>query len=346
MGSTVLTRAEVHARLDELAQGATGAVRTVVASVQKVAAVEPPAYDLETMTVLVEAVARLRAEPPTVVASLANRRAADAYFDQQQQLVGHQMNVGSFFQTAITIGSDQSASAPPTLAVPVVLAVMNTELLEELHSGAAFAAGPSELESDFRALEQVLEQEGCGDLAGRYGTRGADWRPFGPQGPTIEKVVNEIFVWVNGHGKYTRRVDPWMLDLRDALDDRSTLLTLRKGCIVVLDTISMRHPSVQRWFHRSMLDAYPSTAVLAVAPIARVHEVSRDLSVFIQLPVGDLEFAKRLFDLNEVAGICKESAKLEEIEQWLVTRVREHANDAGAATGAPRLVSSEPVAAA
>ena len=233
----VLTSDELRARLDELAQGATGAMKAVVASVQKVAAVEPPPYDPETMTVLIEAVTQLRAESPDVVESLADRHAAESYFDQQQQRVHNQMNVGHFVQTAITIGSDQSASPLSTLEVPIVLAVMDSELLEELHSGAAFATVPPELETDFRQLEQVLEQEGCGDLAGRYGGRGADWRPFGAEGPTIEAIVSDIFAWVNKNGEYTRQVNPWMLDLRDALNDRSKLRTLRKGCIVVLDCV-------------------------------------------------------------------------------------------------------------
>jgi hypothetical protein len=84
----------------------------------------------------------------------------------------------------------------------------------------------------------------------------------------------------------------------------------------------MRHPSLQRAYQLAMLDAYPKTSVVTIAPVARAFEVARSLTIIFHLRLADLEFARRRIDRFEEYGACKEISDRQEFQQWLLDRVR------------------------
>ncbi len=92
------------------------------------------------------------------------------------------------------------------------------------------------------------------------------------------------------------------------------------GCVVVVDSISMRHPALQHALQQSMLDAYPKTSVVNIAPFQSAFELVRKMRVFLRLQVSDLEFDKRRRYRFEEYGVCREIYERYEFEQWLSDR--------------------------
>ena len=114
--------------------------------------------------------------------------------------------------------------------------------------------------------------------------------------------------------------------------NRSELQRLRGGgCLVVVDTVSLRHPLLQRAFQLALLDAYPRASIVAVAPLALALETARELRVAMHIRLADLEFARRRADKFEEA--CAETVEQTEFERWLVGQMSRIAPDLGAAKG-------------
>ena len=232
-----------------------------------------------------------------------------------------------------TAPGDIPAAEEEALAVPVVLAAMTACDLQELLSGDAFRSLPDTLAEHFEQLRTLLSEEGLDDWTNRYGEAAVEWKPFGADGPTVAALVRDTFVKVNDHEGYTPAIVPEFHDISAIQGDRAQLRRLRSGCLVIMDNLSMRHPKLQGWFHRSMLDAYPTTAMLSIAPIQRALEASRELSVFVHMRLDELEFSRRLSDLQEDIGTCLETADPQQLEQWLATGIRKIAPDVGAKAG-------------
>lgn len=224
-----------------------------------------------------------------------------------------------------SLGKDiKEDAADDSLRVPIVLAIMNGTEAQELMRGSAFDGYPEELRSDFEQLEAMLEANGLGDWVERYRDRPEEWRPFATEGGllSIGQLVGDTLRFLGTEGQV---LSPSFIDIRTLGSDKNRYLLreLRSsGCIVVVDSISMRHPAIQRAFQQSLLDAYPKTSVVNIAPIQPAFELVRRMRVFLRLQVSDLEFAKRRLDRFEEYGGCREIHERQELEQWLSDRVR------------------------
>src|SRR4029079_13517624 len=91
---------------------------------------------------------------------------------------------------------------------------------------------------------------------------------------------------------------------------------------VVIDSLSLRHPRIQKAFHQCALDAYPNTSVVALAPFHSAFDIVRQMSIVLEMKVADLEFAQRRIDLLEEFGVSREISEEQELRQWLLDRVR------------------------
>lgn len=206
-------------------------------------------------------------------------------------------------------------------SVPIVLAVMREDDARGLISGAAFDGYPDELREDFEELQLALASNGAGAWACCYRPSADEWQPFAAigVGVSIRSLVDDVLA-----SPELRRgaPAPLFIDIRSLADNRWLLTRLRsEGCVVVVDSISMRHPAIQHAFQQSMLDAYPKTSVVNIAPFQSAFELVRKMRVFLRLQVSDLEFDKRRRYRSEKYGVCREIYERGELEQWLFGRV-------------------------
>ena len=86
----------------------------------------------------------------------------------------------------------------------------------------------------------------------------------------------------------------------------------------------MRHPDLQCAFHQSLLDAYPKTSILSIAPSGDVYQAACRLAVFVQLKLKEMEFYRRLSDRgdDEASRRLYNVMELDSIVNWLSSRVK------------------------
>jgi hypothetical protein len=319
-------------RIDELSRRATPPIRPAVERLQGVAAAEPPKYSPEVVEQLLamlqaaDAQVRQGASPAEAVRAATQGVAG---YDQPQ------WQVGAVFNMLVSGGGTQE-TAQPVLPkqVPVVLVVMTDEEAAELLDGRAFERYPAALSEDFAAMLAILDEAAISDWAGRYHGEPREWQPFGPDGPSLSALVDATVARINDRVRYEPPLAAEFISINSVNNDRGALRRLRQdGCVVVMDSVSMRHPKVQCEFYHSMLDAYPGTSLVVMAPAANVLERARHFTVVLESRIADLEFAKRLRDPDEDYGVSLETSEQQMLEQWLATRVREMAKSLGVQPG-------------
>ncbi len=209
--------------------------------------------------------------------------------------------------------------------VPVVLVVMNAIEAQELSSGDIFRDYAAEIGDNFSILKNNLDANSeTKKWVGRYNDMPESWQPFdGREGsPSIKesiiqalKLVQESYESISFH--------PSLKDIRTINKDRRLLKELRgDGCIVIIDVISLCHPKLLKVFQQSLLDAYPNTFVVVIAPAYPIFPLVRQMTMSIQLNVAEMEFAKRRIDqYYEDFGACKEICDEGECQQWLRDRL-------------------------
>jgi hypothetical protein len=296
------------------------------------AAAQPPKYPVETLAqvagLLRQTQARLgdRREPADVA------QTADAVRSYAQP----NWQVDKVFNVVLSAGGNAPTgpATPPSTRVPFVLAVMTGAEAEELVTGRAFDGYSTSLRDDFGKLREVLDAAAVDDWAGRYGRSRPLWRPFGPHGGTLAELVDATLSRLNTRHRYQPALAAEYVSITEINEDRWGLRRLRHdGCILIVDSISMRHPRLQRAFHRSLLDAYPTTSVVAMAPVVSALDKARELAVVVEMRLADLEFARRRLDPEEDVGASYETVERPLLEQWLSSRVRSMAGSLGAESG-------------
>jgi hypothetical protein len=260
---------------------------------------------------VIEAMHGGKIQPGSVVEELAKKGSAFAQPNWQ---------VDTVIQLVVNT-LPQLRTADPVIPVPIVLVVMTADEAAALASCAAFAAQMDPLRKDFEALEADLKNVLDGWIA-QYGARPEDWRPFG-EALTIEQRATQALQEYGDSLRIAKRLVPKFVDVRTLRENRVEVLRLRRdGCIVVLDTISLRHPTLIGAFQRTLLDAYPGTAVLTVVPHQKVRDLTRGLIYSLQLSMGESELSKRRIDPGEY-GVCVEVTGFEDFPPWLQTRVKQ-----------------------
>jgi hypothetical protein len=321
----------IETGLDDLSRDAAPPVRAGAEKLQMAAAATPPKFPPEMVELLAgllrETDKRVRAGTPTDEAARAVADKAATY-DQPG------WNVEQVFNVLLSTPERQTPAAPAPKPLDVVLVVMTRAEAEELIEGHAFTNYPAALREDFLKLCTILRDASVEDWAGRYHDEPRAWRPFGPANPSLEELVTKTIERLNELQGFKPAIVPRFTNISNVNDDRWKLRRLRhEGCVVILDSLSMRHPKLQRAFHQSLLDAYPTTSVVAMAPVMRAFEEARELAVILELRLADLEFAKRRVDPDEESGLSFETTERNLLEQWLSTRVKAMAGSMGVKTG-------------
>src|SRR5262245_235684 len=172
---------------------------------------------------------------------------------------------------------------PQVKIVPFVLVVMTANEAEELKRETVFQASYTGLLENYRNVLGRLTREGIVDWAARYGDRPEDWRPFeaGPGGASLAQLINAELS--HEAGQELRR--PAFIDIRKLNDQPDDLKELREtGCIVIIDAVSVCHPDLLTEYRRSLLDVFPSTFLLKMAPFDPVPVFGKDPAHVMTLP--------------------------------------------------------------
>jgi hypothetical protein len=212
------------------------------------------------------------------------------------------------------------ARAPnPRLEVPVVLLVMNKEQAEELNDETAFADLPADFKEtfkkDFAALRPLLDA----DWVERYGKQPEDWRPFTDTKESIKQRLATMLNLIRQRKKYESLLVPKFVDIHTLNQGWDELVSLRqKGCIVIEDAISMRYPSIQREYRRSLLDAFNKTIIIRIVPqAAALNWIEQPMLTWVE-KFRDLEFYKRRVGGDDT---CREIFQSMDFLGWFNTHV-------------------------
>jgi hypothetical protein len=214
----------------------------------------------------------------------------------------------------------------PGIEVDVVLLVMTAAEALDLAAGRAFVGQAEVLKQDFENLAAHLNANGGGNWVAHYDQTPERWRPRG--GPlNIAQHVKDTFAEINKSGEFPKPLVPKFYDIR-ALDpgpgargNRLLLAHLRKGCIVVIDAISTRHPALLRVYQRSLLDVFPNTSVVTLTPDGNAFKLMKSMVYSLQMSLEDSEFNQRLRDPMD-AMACRHYDDEAEMSSWLVAQVR------------------------
>src|SRR5262249_54966432 len=138
---------------------------------------------------------------------------------------------------------------------------------------------------------------------------------------TIGQLVTQVLDELNKDVGYQPPLAPEFQDIRTLHQNRHLLRRLRRdGCVAILDSISLRHPVLQRAFQQSVLDAYPTTSIVTIAPVEPAVAAARKLTVVLKLQFAELEFSKRRLDYED-GRACEELSDAQRFEEWLLYRV-------------------------
>jgi hypothetical protein len=210
----------------------------------------------------------------------------------------------------------------------------------ELISKTIFQGEPQILEHGFDELDKFLQIEAA-DWLDRYGARPEDWKPFGsgPNDLTLEQLIINALTGLEEEIKELEY--PLAASFGDVIElstgeGRSKLRRIRdSGCIVILDIVSIRHPKLLRAFQQTLLDAYPKTSVVSIAPSEKSYKFATSLAVLVQLKVEEMEFQRRRGDPGNY-GACQKIFDEVDFMPWLSTRVKNI--DLKKRRGAPQVV--------
>lgn len=233
----------------------------------------------------------------------------------------NQANRDLIKQTFVTIVNNnikelKEDEANLNIPVPIVLLVMTRTEAEELVTLQAFEGFKEQIyTAQFSRYQKALEEKKFVNWIQRYGDKPEAWHPFGSDPATISEVVTQALETIEG---YDRRLVPNFIDIRSLNEDstRRNLRQLRQnGCVIIIDSISIRHPIIQRGYRRTQLDAFPNTLLVKLNPFSDPTELEEQMIKFSERYV-DLEFFKRFrVDLD---GKCDEVEDNFHFKRWLL----------------------------
>lgn len=149
-----------------------------------------------------------------------------------------------------------------TKRLPIVFLVMTRKQAQDLAEGKTSLEHPACPE--FKDFRDIIAKTYASNWVEQYDEKPELWKPFVDSGETIQSFIEKIFQKISDE-----QIRPEILSIH-ALNEaasRERLVSLRRrGCIVIMDIVSMRHPEIQCQFKKSILDAFPNTIVATFNP--------------------------------------------------------------------------------
>jgi hypothetical protein len=210
------------------------------------------------------------------------------------------------------------------LEIPFVIIAMTQAEAIQLREMTFNQPGSLENEfKNFQELIQMIEEHGVVDFISHYAKIREEWKPYICQEHTIKDVVNDIIEEINYHHSEVSNlplIKPKFLS-HDCLglDDNKRVTTwdeLRQlGCVLIVDSISLFHPTVREKLLKAEISSNKNAAILVLSPInhsaiqanqlleqtiknqmepafLRFHE---ELDKLCEIGIGDLRAIKRWF---------------------------------------------------
>ncbi|MBD2501580.1 hypothetical protein [Anabaena azotica] len=183
--------------------------------------------------------------------------------------------------------------------IPIVLVVMTQAEAGELASGKACIYDRSKLCEDFQKIVNALYGNNTNEeneWIEYYGDKPSLWRPFANSGSslTIQELVNQAIQETD----YKRPLTAEFLDIQtiNTIQNRARLKKLRQnGCLVIVDTVSVRHPKIQKSLQLSSIDVSPNTTLFTIARDNWIRVIT-EMSVIIELQISEMEASIRRQD--------------------------------------------------
>jgi hypothetical protein len=232
----------------------------------------------------------------------------------------------TIFQTIVNqVRPEIKPAEPEPIRVPVVLVAMTSPQVEQLLDKTAFDTYPESFKDNFQRLCEELKDKGLPDWRDWYAANIEEWHPNGRVHSIAQLLQNALTELEKGE-HYPTRLVPEFYGILEVSSNWAMLRELRKkGCVVIVDSLSLRHPAMLRAFQRSLLDAYHNVSVLAIAPISNGWNLFREMTFVLQFHLTEMEFYRRQQDildegceeLTEIDGFPKKF--LSQVRRWLIS---------------------------
>jgi len=222
------------------------------------------------------------------------------------------------------VGSKLNLPEPAKTPIPIVLLAMTAQEAQELVSGKAFQGYPEQIQSHFDELQQQLCQQRA-DWLQSYQQTASEWQPFKTRSISVQELVAQVIHHLNQVHGYSPELSPVFFTIGSLTDksNRPRLLYLRRqGCIVIMDSVSMRHPALNKAFYQSMLDASAKTSVVTIIPNLSILEAVRRMTIMLNVKFSELEFSRRKSDVEEEFGTCTDIYDAQQLDPWLSSQIR------------------------
>jgi len=220
-------------------------------------------------------------------------RQVEADYNQSNWTVENVTNAQNIYNFVFESVRKAVEEPKQNIQIPVVLPVMTQKEAAELDSGKITVTMPATYVADFQKFKALLKP---GWLK-NYGTSPEQWKPFDTLKHNIGQLMGEMLDKVQQNKGYQKPLVPHFLSMNNLNKNRAVLNYVRiNGCFVVNDVISMWHPEIQRIYRTTLLDAFPSTIVLRIAPLNQSNlalNFAQPLISFLE-QFQDLEFFKRM----------------------------------------------------
>lgn len=244
-------------------------------------------------------------------------------------------DVGKVFQTTgaqfnFFIGKHVKVEGPKVTGIkmPILLLVANDTEINELVTGAAFKGHPQSTADSFNQFTEKLTVNGVVNWKRKYGSSPQDWQPLFDENVPSQSIGDIVENCIAHLSVDESQFDliPFFVDIRQVNEpeNRKVLLALRdKGCIVIIDSLSVHHPKIMQEFHRSFLDASAKTSLTVISPYANLFNLARNIQMNVCIQVSDMDFVKRKQQREDKHGVISQTADQEDFEYWLETYVKE-----------------------
>lgn len=223
---------------------------------------------------------------------------ADILYNQENWTTETVNQAGSIFQVYIGAEFSKVQLQSRQIELPIVLVVMNQKEAEELASAQACRFSPEQLQVDSQAIEEIT---GAENWQQRYSGAASQWRPVvdpSYESMTIKQLVEQALQDLQTQEQYEGILSPRFVDIHEVNypENRSLLRKLRsEGCIVIMDSISIRHPVIQQALQLSLIDSSPRTSIITIAKEDLLNTLL-NMSVVLELCISQIEAYRRRSD--------------------------------------------------
>jgi hypothetical protein len=171
----------------------------------------------------------------------------------------------------------QETEETPPVKIPFVVAAMKAGEANALIEGTVFDAptvAPVE-RARFQRFREALEAHGIEDLQSHYGEQQEDWQPYHCQQSTIRDIILDTLDRFNQQqapGARPLQMPPLFISSGFFSEEEDVRINSwdwlsRKGCIIIIDAVSMFHPRLHRIVSRSEMGSNDRVAVLTLSPV-------------------------------------------------------------------------------